>query len=220
MKFLPPGRGLWAMGSPLVHERGVFAALNNCSFVSTENITTDLTKPFEFMMGMSMVGVGVGFDVLGADKLKILKPGSIIPGTLYSVIGDSREGWITSLKQLLNAYFIGDAIPQFDYSQIRGKGEPIKSFGGESAGPEPLRKLHEDITALLNKKIGKLLSITDITDIMNMIGVCVVAGNVRRTAEIAFGDYDSEEYRRLKDYKWNAETAQWEGSNAQRADYG
>ena len=55
---------------------------------------------------------------------------------------------------------------------------------------------------------------------MNMIGVCVVAGNVRRTAEIAFGDYDSEEYRKLKDYKWNAETAQWEGSNAQRADYG
>ena len=89
MKFLPPGRGLWAMGSPLVHKRGVFAALNNCSFVSTENIEQDLTKPFEFMMGMSMVGVGVGFDVRGADKLKIQKP---TRATYSYVIPDSREG--------------------------------------------------------------------------------------------------------------------------------
>ena len=229
MKFLPPGRGLWAMGSSLVHERGVFAALNNCSFVSTENIERDLTKPFEFMMGMSMVGVGVGFDVRGADKLKIKKAsttliarGKTIPATktIYIVIDDSREGWIKSLQYLLNAYFRGESMPIFDYSKIRGKGKPIKSFGGEASGPGPLIKLHEDITTLLDKKIGKTLSITDITDIMNMIGVCVVAGNVRRTAEIAFGDYDSEEYRRLKDYQWDNETKTYIGSNAQRADYG
>merc|ERR1719267_367446 len=35
MKMLPPGRGLWAMGSPLTKERGLYAALNNCAFVST-----------------------------------------------------------------------------------------------------------------------------------------------------------------------------------------
>jgi hypothetical protein len=29
MKFLPPGRGLWAMGSPLTEKKGVYAALNN-----------------------------------------------------------------------------------------------------------------------------------------------------------------------------------------------
>ena len=27
MKFLPPGRGLWAMGSPMTEQRGLFAAL-------------------------------------------------------------------------------------------------------------------------------------------------------------------------------------------------
>ena len=58
MKFLPPGRGLWAMGTPVIHEKGLFAALNNCAFVSTENLDTDLSKPFEFMMDMSMLGVG------------------------------------------------------------------------------------------------------------------------------------------------------------------
>ena len=34
MKFLPPGRGLWAMGSPVTEQRGLYAALNNCAFVS------------------------------------------------------------------------------------------------------------------------------------------------------------------------------------------
>ncbi|CAM9590878.1 unnamed protein product, partial [Choristocarpus tenellus] len=29
MKFLPPGRGLWAMGSKLTTERKLYAALNN-----------------------------------------------------------------------------------------------------------------------------------------------------------------------------------------------
>src|SRR5579859_2279055 len=28
MKFLPPGRGLWAMGSPITEERGMYMALN------------------------------------------------------------------------------------------------------------------------------------------------------------------------------------------------
>ena len=36
---------------------------------------------------------------------------------------------------------------------------------------------------------------------MNLIGKCVVAGNVRRTAEIVFGDPHDEEYLDLKNYK-------------------
>jgi len=67
MKFLPPGRGLWAMGSPLTEERHVFAALNNCAFVSTAQLREDsASKPFCFLMDASMLGVGVGFDTAGA----------------------------------------------------------------------------------------------------------------------------------------------------------
>lgn len=36
IKFLPPGRGLWAMGTKLTDEKHVYAALNNCAFVSTK----------------------------------------------------------------------------------------------------------------------------------------------------------------------------------------
>ena len=38
MKFLPPGRGLWAMGTPITEEKGLYAALNNCAFVSTKTL--------------------------------------------------------------------------------------------------------------------------------------------------------------------------------------
>ena len=41
MKFLPPGRGLWAMGTSITEEKGLYAALNNCAFVSTSTIKDD-----------------------------------------------------------------------------------------------------------------------------------------------------------------------------------
>lgn len=217
MKFLPPGRGLWSMGAPIIEERGQFAALNNCAFVSTDNLDKDGTKPFEFMMDMSMLGVGVGFDVKGAGKIPILKPNKTI--TTFD-IPDTREGWVESLKHALNAFIRADSYPQFDYTKIRAKGALIKGFGGKSSGAQPLRKLHEQIYHLLTKRIGQTMSETDITDIMNMIGVCVVAGNVRRSAQIVFGDPNSEEYLKLKDYVWDADTMTYKGSNVHRAEYG
>ena len=64
-KFLPPGRGLWMMGSNYIYERGS-AALNNCAFVSTEELEVSFSEPFCFLMDMSMLGVGVAFDTMGA----------------------------------------------------------------------------------------------------------------------------------------------------------
>ncbi len=72
-KFTPPGRGFWMMGTDYTYERGG-AALNNCAFTSTENITTDFSEPFTFLMDMSMVGVGVGADTKGAGKVTIREP--------------------------------------------------------------------------------------------------------------------------------------------------
>jgi len=220
MKFLPPGRGLWAMGTPLIHEKGIYTALNNCSFVSTENITEDISKPFEFMMDFSMLGVGVGFDIRGANKLLIQEVDKSNP--LIFPIPDTREGWIESIRLLLRSYLADDnqIEIQFNYSKIRKKGALIKGFGGKSAGPEPLRKLHTQIRHKLASRVGRRLSGEDITDIMNMIGVCVVAGNVRRTAQIVFGDSNDEEYLKLKDYHWNDKTQTYKGSKIHRAEYG
>ncbi len=96
MKFLPPGRGLWAMGSDIINKKGLAASLNNCGFVSTINmgLTEDFSKPFKFLMDMSMLGVGVGFDVKGAGNLEIHEPVDIIH---THVVKDTREGWVDSL---------------------------------------------------------------------------------------------------------------------------
>ncbi|HUT79554.1 MAG TPA: fused protease/ribonucleoside-triphosphate reductase [Candidatus Bathyarchaeia archaeon] len=219
MKFLPAGRGIWAMGSDSVEKKGLFQTLNNCAFVSTENLVTDKTKPFLFMMDMEMLGVGVGFDVKGAGKLKIKSPRKSNVTTVWQIL-DSREGWVESLDLLLSAYFDGDKEWEFDYSKIRIAGEPIAGFGGKSAGPKPLRKLHTELKHLLEKRISEYLTITDITDIMNMIGVCIVAANVRSSAQIVFGDPNSEEFLKLKDYEWDSEKETYHGSNVHRAAYG
>jgi ribonucleoside-triphosphate reductase len=138
MKFLPPGRGLWAMGSPLTEERGLFAALNNCAFVSTDNLVEEKYKPFCFLMDASMLGVGVGFDTLGAGKLLVTGPDESVAGWTYQ-IPDSREGWVEALKLTLDSYFSSRPRIVLDYSQIRKAGEPIRGFGGVSSGPETLQ---------------------------------------------------------------------------------
>lgn len=226
MKFLPPGRMLWAMGTPIIHERRVGQALFNCGFVSTDRIgrsVEEATLPFAFMMDMSMVGVGVGFDVDGAGQLTIHRP--VAPAEVYE-IPDTREGWVESLVRLLKSYFIGYFTGQpahqvtFQYGLIRAAGVPIKGFGGVSSGPAPLVRMHEQIRQTLDAADGQPLSITAIADLMNLIGQCVVAGNVRRTAQIALGDVNSEEYRRLKDYHWDAEQQAYVGSMAHRAAFG
>ena len=77
-------------------------------------------------------------------------------------------------------------------------------------------KLHDQIRTILNGRVGTTITQTDIADIMNLIGVCVVAGNVRRTAEIMFGEADNKEYLDLKNYEVNPQRAAygWTSNNS------
>tara|TARA_R100001443_G_scaffold35946_2_gene49832 strand:+ start:3688 stop:5670 length:1983 start_codon:yes stop_codon:yes gene_type:complete len=221
MKFLPPGRGLWAMGTAITEEKGLYAALNNCAFVSTSTIKEDYSKPFCFLMDASMLGVGVGFDTKGAGEIVVKGVDENRDEQVFE-IPDTREGWVESLKILLDSYFHGTAPVEFDYQLIRPAGQPIKGFGGVSSGHEPLLEVHEDIRKVLYKNSGEPISITTIVDIMNLIGKCVVAGNVRRTAEIVFGEPDNEEYLDLKNYKVNPGREQygWTSNNSIFAELG
>lgn len=199
LKWTPPGRGLWVMGTPLVNEQKNSAALQNCAFVSTTEMTKyEPAKPFGFLMEASMLGVGVGFDDKGADKdFTIYKPLEETKATY--LIPDTREGWVESLILLLNSY-LKENQPHFnfDYSLIRPAGEQIKTFGGTAAGYEPLERLHNYIRKLFNGREGEKITRKDIADIGNLIGVCVVSGNVRRSAELLIGRIDDEEFLNLK----------------------
>ena len=198
LKWSPPGRGLWVMGTELVNKHRNSAALQNCAFVSTAEMTKqNPAKPFAFLMEASMLGVGVGFDDLGADKeFRIYKPKD--QAKTYE-IPDTREGWVESVTMLLNSYLKSEQLSvEFDYSVVRPSGEPIRTFGGTAAGPEPLIKLHNHIHNLFKNREGELLTRTDIADIGNLIGVCVVSGNVRRSAELLLGRLDDENFLNLK----------------------
>ena len=201
LKWTPPGRGLWVMGTPLVNVQKNSAALQNCAFVSTVEMTkNNPAKPFAFLMEASMLGVGVGFDDKGADKdFVIYKPITTDAETVPFLIPDTREGWVESMALLVNSYLKPDQkYVAFDYSKVRPAGTPIKTFGGTAAGYEPLAKLHRHIRKMFDGREGQKLSRVDIADIGNMIGVCVVSGNVRRSAELLLGRLGDSEFLNLK----------------------
>jgi len=219
MKFLPPGRGLWMMGTEYVEER-LAACLNNCSFVSSKNIAIDPTGTFRFLMDMSMLGVGVGFDTKGAGQITIKKPNFIKD---IAIIPDTREGWVEAMGIVLNGFFTGSEIPKFDYSQIRKKGEAIKGFGGTASGPGPLIEMIDSIIAMLKRQVGNKIKSTTVVDICGMIGKCVVSGNVRRSALIALGDSKDKEFIGMKDYNnfpKELEGWRWASNNSVLCDVG
>lgn len=201
LKWTPPGRGLWVMGTPLVNVQKNSAALQNCAFVSTSEMNkNNPAKPFAFLMEASMLGVGVGFDDKGADKdFTIFAPVATDAAPTPYVIPDTREGWVESMAMLLNSYLKSDQKEvTFDYSEIRPAGAPIKTFGGTAAGHEPLEKLHDYIRKIFSGRAGDKVTRVDIADIGNLIGVCVVSGNVRRSAELLLGRLGDESFLNLK----------------------
>ena len=198
LKWTPPGRGLWVMGTPIVNVQKNSAALQNCAFVSSMEMTkNDPSRPFTFLMEASMLGVGVGFDDKGADKeFTIYEPKSECTTV---VIPDTREGWVDSVSMIINSYLKADQnCLEFDYSEIRPAGAPISTFGGTAAGHEPLERLHNYIHKLFKGRAGELVTRRDIADIGNLIGVCVVSGNVRRSAELLIGSIDDPDFLNLK----------------------
>ena len=209
-KFLPPGRGLWMMGTEFIARHGSMS-LNNCGFASTEDIALKHSKAFEFVMDALMLGVGVGFDTKGAGKITIKKPKE---GNFEFQLPDSREGWVESLKLMLEAYFLGKQVPIYDFSLIRPAGEPIRGFGGVASGPGPLKEMLEEIQKILQSRIGQKITSVDIVDIMNHVGKCVVAGNVRRSAEIALGDPTDLDFVTCKQDEEALYSHRWASNNS------
>ena len=210
-KWTPPGRGLWIMGTRFMYERGG-AALNNCGFVSTKDIASDYAGPFLWVLKMSMLGVGVGFDTRGKGQRRIEKARV---GQDTHRIEDSREGWAGALERLLNAYTRKGTLPaRWDYSEIRPRGTPLRSFGGTASGPEPLRQMIESLGRLYEGHAGRVVDAELIVDSMNLIGRCVVAGGIRRSAQIAFGEAEDRQFLDLKMDRAKLDEYRWVSNNS------
>lgn len=161
MYFLPPGRGLWACGTEFCYQRGS-ASLNNCGACTMKDFTFGATWMFDMLMN----GCGIGADTEWDGHLCYPNKNSVFR---YQIL-DSREGWVESLRLLLQAYIPENSssklpdlpgksgnlfektgpFPSFDYSLIRPKGAVIRGFGGTSSGPDPLIKLHQRVEIFLD----------------------------------------------------------------------
>jgi ribonucleotide reductase alpha subunit len=198
LKWTPPGRGLWAFGTPMTMEKRNSASLQNCAMVSTRDIDrNDPGALFSWVMDALMLGIGVGFDTLGQDKqMSIYAPTE--PVSIYE-IPDTREGWVESVRLLVNSFLRqNQSIQEFNYDLIRPLGAPIKGFGGVASGPAPLIDLHTRIRNVIGSRAGELLDSRAIVDIVNLIGTCVVSGNVRRSATLALGTPEDDGFINLK----------------------
>ena len=205
----------------------------NCSFLDIQS-PNDLAE----LTYLLMSGSGVGFRVTNDNIAKLnenfplvsFNPKLIVEDynyvgtpskvtetsiaqvgeTFKLVVGDSREGWsqavVSYIEALTGKYgTFKRIVVNVDY--VRPLGSRLSTFGGHASGPEPLISFFKDSHRVL---LSDLLGWTSVKalDICNMIGRTVVAGGSRRSAQIALGDADDQEYINAKIGDWE-ETAPW-----------
>jgi len=195
------GRFLWQLGTKTVDKLGL-ASLQNCAVT----LVNEPIRPFTWAMDMLMLGSGVGYNiqreyVYELPKVKKVKITRQDTKDADFIVPDTREGWVELLERTLRAHFITGNGFTFSTICIRGKGTPIRGFGGIASGPEELCWGIEQINKLLNERANKKARPIDCLDIMNIIGYIVVAGNVRRSAQIAIGDMDDLQFLNAK--RWD-----------------
>ncbi|MFA6315054.1 MAG: ATP cone domain-containing protein [Candidatus Paceibacterota bacterium] len=165
----------------------------NCSFIAPESFQ-DLGE----IIHISMNGTGCGWAVESANVEKfpqiMMQNGDKLP---VHVVPDSKEGWANSLVLGMKTWASGSDI-DFDFSQLRPEGARLKVMGGKSSGPAPLIRLLSFTRQIMLARQGKRLRPLDLHDIICMIGDCVVAGGVRRSAMISLSDLGDELIRDAK----------------------
>lgn len=203
MKGSVAGRFMWQLGTKTVDKLGL-PSLQNCAFV----VIDEPIRPFTWAMDMLMLGSGVGFSIKREHIYKLPKVvrkkvsiERVDDKQADFIVPDTREGWVKLLGKVLKAHFYSGEGFTYSTQLIRGAGEPIAGFGGSASGAAILVEGMGLITDILNKRRGKQIRPIDALDIMNILGMIVVAGNVRRSAQIAIGDYDDLEY--LKAKRWD-----------------
>ncbi|MFC6255231.1 ribonucleoside-triphosphate reductase, adenosylcobalamin-dependent [Secundilactobacillus hailunensis] len=160
---------------------------------------------------------------LGAtDKQQWLADHTLDDGRYYKLL-DTREGWVLANANLIDMHFNGTNPDRktnliLDVSDIRPKGAKIKGFGGTASGPMPLIEMLFDINTLLNSRVGHKLTSVDCTDVGNLIGKTVVAGNVRRSAELALGSSDDDAFITMKQDQKKLYHHRWASNNSVAVD--
>jgi ribonucleoside-triphosphate reductase len=191
--MLPGGRGLWAMGTQMIHVKEKYAALNNCGFKVLWRNT--LIDDFIFILSMEMKGVGMGMKVNLDGKALWFKGAQLINDEHKKydpfIVEDSAEGWCAAVRHVLEHVidYTGGLhtspvqIPMY-FGKIRPKGSRMNTFGGTACGPTPLIRFLTDTCKYALHRNGEPIDHIHVVDLCNMAAIMVVAGNIRRVAQI------------------------------------
>ncbi len=194
-KVLPSMRAMQFAGAPIIKNN---SRIYNCAYMPVDDI-----RAFSEAMFLLLGGTGVGFSV---QQHHVAKLPTILKAEKRRrfLIGDSLEGWADSIKMIMKAYFgQSEALPDFDYSDIRPKGARLVTAGGKAPGPEPLKVCHAHVMAILDRKEeGEQLTSLECHDIMCHIANAVLAGGIRRSAMISLFSPEDEDMLTCKFGNW------------------
>jgi hypothetical protein len=194
------GRALWQLGTSNIHRIGA-DSLQNCWHVAITELHS-----FCFTFNQLMLGGGVGFNIQPefVYELPTVKYGvSVVrvdENDVDFIVPDNREGWVELLRKTLRCFFETGKNLKYSTVCIRSKGRPISSFGGTASGSENLVQGISKIVGIMQSRVGRKLRPIDCLDILNIIGDIVVAGNVRRSAELALGSPDDNLFLTAKSW--------------------
>lgn len=173
----------------------------NCAYHTLESVTD-----FAEHIYLLLCGTGVGYSVEKhhIDKLPVIQRPTR-PADIF-VVPDSIEGWADAVKAVMAPFFHGGPDTILDVSKVRPVGSPISS-GGTAPGPQPLIDALDKTKLILLDAIGRKLTSLEVHSICCHLAECVVAGGVRRSAQIVLFDKDDTEMLTCKTGQW------WEHNN-------
>lgn len=194
LEVMPSMRALMTAGKALERDN---TSGYNCAY-----LTVDDVKAFDEAMFILLCGTGVGFSVERQYVSKLPEvPDRLFQSDTVVVVKDSKEGWAKAFRQVIALLYSGE-IPKWDVSRLRPAGARLKTFGGRSAGPEPLVSLFEFAVRCFNNARGRRLSSIECHDLMCKIGDIVVSGGVRRSAMISLSNLSDDRMRNAKSGQW------------------
>ena len=207
MDALPAMRVLQMAGPTLDRcNMGVY----NCAAVAIDSLHI-----FSEILYISMQGTGVAYSV--EDEFVHKLPGirrQKKSTPKHFVVPDTTEGWADAILLGIKTWASGEDVT-FDLSLIRAQGTVLKTKGGRSSGPLPLKGLLEFTKAKILSRQGSRLSSLDCHDICCKIGEIVHVGGVRRSALLALFDLDDEEMRLCKQGQfWNQNPQRFMSNNS------
>jgi ribonucleotide reductase class II len=232
---LTSGRWQWVGGTEWVSDPVNYQGAYNCSNLVIDSFDR-MALCMDLLMQGCGVGTIIETDIIAKLpkittrlELKIVGyPGlankmgadshektlvSITPIQTIINVGDSRQGWVSAYEEVLKAaahdcYYRDCNKLTIDLSHVRAAGTPIKGFGGVS-NPSGLKHMLERMVEILNGAVGRRLNSVEVTLLMDEPAKAVVAGNVRRSANIRQFSADDELAATAKDNLWIQDGDRW-----------